>query len=523
MLLNGTTSRATTAGLGGVSGSFGAITMASIVRRNAAGVWTNVIGIQSAANASLIDLTIDSSNRLQLETTGGSSTGPTLSPTTGPMYVAGDKATGNVAARLHKQIYGTDAAVAHSAGAGAIVPSGTPAKLCIGTFDTASDWFNGDIFRTAIWNRQLADWEHEWLAADLNAWFLLNPDWMIMGDWATLPTAIPDVSANGGAPLTTLTNISPSTNGIPIGHGAGVLLETRAPSASGINGDGSPSLGALSLTATGLVLVQGAASPSLGTLALTSAGLVLVQGAASPTLGILASTAAGKVDVQGSGSPSLGSLALSAAGVNIHNGAGAPSLGALACSSAGTVLVQGASAPSLGTLTSSSTGAVLVQGTGSPSLGTLALSADGSVTSSGINGAGSPTLGSLSCSSTGAVLVKGAAAPTLATLTESGAGTVVVSGTGSQALGALTLSATGTVGSTPIIGDGSPLLGSLSLVSTGKVNVVGAGSPLLEVLALSATGHVPSLNNTTTVPGWTEVQFDRFRREHLMGKRDFWA
>lgn len=230
MLLNGSSSRAVTTGLGGVSsGSTGAFTMAAIVRRNATGAWHNVVGLLDSGNNSLVDLTFSDTNVLTMEGNSAASAGPTLS-TTGWYFVAADKASGTVAARFHRQKYGTDAAVTHSAGSGNLNSGGgTNAKVGIGTYGASSDWFNGDIMAVAVWNRQLSDAEHDSLAANLTNWHLLNPDWLIFGDYAdALPANIPDLSGKG-APLTTLTNLAVSTQSMLIGYGAPELLSTRQP------------------------------------------------------------------------------------------------------------------------------------------------------------------------------------------------------------------------------------------------------------------------------------------------------
>lgn len=237
MLFNGTSSRAETTGLGGVSSTnTDAITFAAIIRRNTSNVFTNIVDLYTSGTVTSYDMTISSGNVLQLESNSGTSSGPDLDPNpTGWHYVACDRPSSGsaVAIRYHKLRYLTDTAMAHSNG-GTLGPSGVRAKIGLGTFDSGSDWFNGDIQFVGIWNRQLADWEHEWLAHDLTAWFALAPDWMVQGDYGTLPTNIQDLSANGGAPLTTLTNLAATTNsGIPFFTYGGELIYLRPQAAGG--------------------------------------------------------------------------------------------------------------------------------------------------------------------------------------------------------------------------------------------------------------------------------------------------
>lgn len=227
MLFNGTSSRAETSGAGGVATTMGAFTLAAIVNRTSSSGFRNVINFHTAAGASIADLTFNGTTMLYETNTGSTSNGPTIG--TGRMFVAFDKASGSVTPRFHKKIYGTDAAVAHSNGsASATGGSGTVASIGLGAFDRTGDWWAGDMYVAAIWNRQLADWEHEWLADNLGAWFLLNPDWLVFGDYAALPTNIPDLSG-GGAPLTTLTNLAVSTVSGPVGYGAPILVGAREP------------------------------------------------------------------------------------------------------------------------------------------------------------------------------------------------------------------------------------------------------------------------------------------------------
>lgn len=249
MLLNGTTSRAETTGLGGVSSSTSADrTIAAIVRRNSSGGWDNIVSLLDASSLTRLDLTISNANALTLEIPGVNlATGPTVS--TGPMFVAADKAAGTTTPRFHLQRYGTDAAVAHSNAAGSFGNmTAAPTKVGVGSYDNNADWFDGDVTAVGIWNRQLADWEHEWLAADLMAWPLLNPDWLVIEDAAgALPTNVPDLSGKG-APLTTLTSLAVTASSCPVGWGAPGLLATRqsaggAPADQSISGAGAVASG----------------------------------------------------------------------------------------------------------------------------------------------------------------------------------------------------------------------------------------------------------------------------------------
>lgn len=230
MLLNGTSSRAETTGLGGVSGSSGATTIAAMIRRATAGTWDNIISIANSTDGTLLSMTIDDTNHLSQEVIAATSVGPALSPITGPMYVAVDRPAGAlVTSRFHKQAYGTDATVAHSNAGTVNTESGTRHHVELGAFDGTTDWFSGDIYVAGVWNRQLADWEHDELAASIAAWFMSNPAWLIVELDKSLPTNIQDASGNG-APITTLTSLAVSTASLPVPYG-GPLLSITHPAA----------------------------------------------------------------------------------------------------------------------------------------------------------------------------------------------------------------------------------------------------------------------------------------------------
>lgn len=230
MLFNGTSSRAETTGIGGVTTTATtARTAAAICRRNTATTWDNIISLNDASGQTQYDLAYDDTGILYTERNGAGAHGPTITGT-GWRYNANDKASGTSTPRYHYQRYGVDSAVQHSNSVtGTFDPGSTAvASIQLGNFNRTSggDWFDGDILAAAVWNRQLADWEHEWLASSLNAWFLLGPAWLVIADYATIPTEIPDLSGNG-APLTTLTSISATASSCPVGWGAPATIITR--------------------------------------------------------------------------------------------------------------------------------------------------------------------------------------------------------------------------------------------------------------------------------------------------------
>lgn len=258
MLLNGTSSRAETTGLGGISNTVAsARTIAAIVNRTSSSGFRNVLSLNTSANGTQLDMGFNGTTMI-CEGATSTSNGPTVS--TGRMYLAVDKASGSVTPRFHKQIYGTDAVVAHSAGSGAVTENSAISKVSVGSFSNNADWFAGDIYVVGVWNRQLSDNEHEWLAAGVAFWPALNPDWLIVELGAALPTNIPDLSGNG-APLTTLTNLAVSTVSMPVSIG-GVILPVTHPGGGAISETPTPG------TATGAGISPTAtvsATPTVGT------------------------------------------------------------------------------------------------------------------------------------------------------------------------------------------------------------------------------------------------------------------
>lgn len=295
MLLNGTSSRAETTGLGGVTAP-GAITLATICNRSSVSGFRNAITLLNGSSLTQLDLSSNATT-LIMEAGGSVSNGPTIA--TGWQYNAGDKATGTAVPRFHKQAYGTDAVVAHSNGSASITSGGTPTKIGVGTFDNNSDWFAGDILVVGIWNRQLADWEHEWLATDLAAWLLLNPDWLVIEDASgALPANIPDLSGKG-APLTTLTSLAVTTSSSPVGYGVPGLLATfdlasGAATVTAVPAVAAGSAPAASVSAGGTVAAAIATSAGSAPVAVVSAGstttaVVADATGAAPAAGVTAS------------------------------------------------------------------------------------------------------------------------------------------------------------------------------------------------------------------------------------------
>lgn len=200
-----------------------------------------------------------------------------------------------------------------------------------------------------------------------------------------------DLSADANIPFST--DIDGATR-----SGTWDIGADEITSAATIEGDLDATLGPLTSSATGTVLITGTASNTLGALTLSGTGAVAIVGTADNTLGALTLSATGGAFVTGSADITLGDATLSGTGTVLVTGSLSSTLGELSASSTGTVLVAGSSDVTLGALTLSGAGAVAISGALDATLGTLTLTATGTNGSGGLTGTLSATLGALTCS-----------------------------------------------------------------------------------------------------------------------------
>lgn len=147
-------------------------------------------------------------------------------------------------------------------------------------------------------------------------------------------------------------------------------------------GDAAITLGDVTLSSTGTVLVQGAAAITLDALTLSSAGVVPIVGTASITLDAITLAADGTVTgggggpVTGDAAITLADMTLSAAGVVAVQGTFATTLGDVTLSSAGVLPVTGNAAITLSAVVTSAQGSVALTGQAAITLAALTLVAD---------------------------------------------------------------------------------------------------------------------------------------------------
>lgn len=304
-LFNGTSSRAETAGLGGVSASpSAATTMAAIIRIASLSAWHNIIAICLANSGNLLDLTISNADVLCVEGEGSTISGPDLtSRGTGWYYVSwGATSAHATPGRFYYMKYGSDAALLNVAGDTGTNQGTNRQKIELGAYNGNADWFDGDILQAAIWNADLSAAAHDFLAHNM-LWQALNPAWLVRPNHRTIPTSIEDLSG-GGNPLTTLTNLAATAVSHPIIRGGGrthrVLKqpsagggETTDPATQGVaTGAGTTPVGVVTAAPT-----QGVA-PGAGTTPVAAVSQASTQGVA-PGAGTTPAAAISATPTQG--------------------------------------------------------------------------------------------------------------------------------------------------------------------------------------------------------------------------------
>ena len=280
-----------------------------------------------------------------------------------------------------------------------------------------------------------------------------------------------------------------------------------------IDGSGTGTLGAISGSGSGDVVVQGSGTVALGAIAGAGTGTVEVEGTGSGQVGPIAASGTGAVEVVGEGQGDLPAIAATGTGEVEATAQGEGSIGPISATGTGTTDVSGTGQGDLGAIQAAGTGAVEVSGTGEGVIGPvsatgsvsvevsgqgqgdlLAISGTGSGTVSGagpITGSGTGTLGAIEGSGTGAVEVSGQGEGSLGPISGSGAGTITgdgeITGSGTGTIGPLAASGTGQV---IVGGDGVALLGPIVAAGTGTVLVQGAGTGALGAISGAGVGSV---------------------------------
>lgn len=183
--------------------------------------------------------------------------------------------------------------------------------------------------------------------------------------------------------------------------------------------------------------------------------------------------------VSATASYTLGNLTDSASGTVLVRATASQTLGTLTQSATATVLVRASSAPTLATLTQSAAATVLVRATAAQTLDDITSSASATVGSI-VHASADQTLDSITQAATATILVRGVASQTLDNITDSALAAVLVKATAAQTLDNLTQTATGTVGAGTVTGSADQTLQDATSSAAATVLVQGTSSITLD-------------------------------------------
>jgi hypothetical protein len=259
------------------------------------------------------------------------------------------------------------------------------------------------------------------------------------------------------------------------------VLDAAAGSQTGVTGNLSATLGAVSLAATGSAPISGAAAVTLDALTAAGNGAVSESGALAATLSAVTLNATGTVSAAGTLTATLDPVALSAAGAITASGTFASTLGHVTLGASGSAPVSGALSKTLGQVTLAASGFV---DSGSGQNGGT----------SGVTGQLAVQLQPVTLAATGAVQVQGTAGITLGYLSESADGGAPVQGRAGTTLGAMSISAYGGV---PVTGSLQVALGELTMVATAGMFVFTRSEGRTYVIAAEDRRHQVQPENRT--------------------------
>lgn len=312
-----------TTGLGSLGFAFGPGTIAAIVRRASdSGVAETIFKAGVSAVSAQYLLSLSSTGRLQLQvgSTVQSLSGFNVLTADGWVLIAASKASGTVAARLHKYVFNT-ATWTHDNAANTAANSGVAATSArIGSTQSPAVFFGGDIGILGVANTVLNDSAIEALTSGEAAWDSAGfvAKWML--DQASTATPVDDDI--GAADQSAITGTSVTATNIPwvplIKEGSGNVAgisslsgsaSLTSPGHGAVSGAGSLSGGARK-TNGGAGAVSGSSSLA-GTSGVTHAGTSSLNGSS----GLAGSSSSTSV---GGGSTSGTSSITGGAGVTLH-------------------------------------------------------------------------------------------------------------------------------------------------------------------------------------------------------------
>ena len=213
-------------------------TILGICSHLADGRYDTLLSINTADSAgnARITLGIDgSSDQLELDVDGNSNYSTiTLKTAEGYALIGVSKATGVVAPRFHKYVYGTNvwSHVASGSTIGNNTAPGASGVVLFGKIYASAQFFGGDILLGALFNRVLTDAEMESLPFSFATLQASAPVGLWLWDQSLTSQKVLDWTGNG-ANETTLTGTTIASVSVPVfGYGHSVLYPTREAAAA---------------------------------------------------------------------------------------------------------------------------------------------------------------------------------------------------------------------------------------------------------------------------------------------------
>lgn len=266
-----------------------------------------------------------------------------------------------------------------------------------------------------------------------------------------------------------------------------IMVHVALQEVEGRVADLSKILGSLSVSSTAIVESSAVLNKTLGSLTSSSQGSVLIQGAASNVLETLQVSSTSSSATSGSAIISLSSMVLSSSGVVAIQGSSSSVLGSLSSSANASVAIKGNLSSNLSPITSIISGSVPIAGSLVSSLGIASVNSSASIQ---VQGVSSVVLGQLTLISSAANGNGLSLNSILGPLTSSAQASIEIKGTADCNLNPLQVAASAEV---KITGSIDKTLSALTLTSFGFQAVGAVLSATLGPITSSISGSIDSI------------------------------
>lgn len=199
-------------------------TMAAIVNPTSDGTSRSVFSLGTSAGTGRMEMALNASNDILWGVGGGGTSdasGTDILAADGWALMCARKATGTVAPRMTRYLFGTNA-FTHVDGSSSVGDSslpGTDGQVRIGSLPDPFQWFPGQILLAGLWDYRMTDAEVETLIRGLGAWQVLRPRGLWRLNQAAIATPVRDLTGRG-ANQSSITGTAVSTD-VPAGFGIG--------------------------------------------------------------------------------------------------------------------------------------------------------------------------------------------------------------------------------------------------------------------------------------------------------------